>query len=66
MQDISEILKFQMAKESCSPLCAFLLIGEYENESLQSTDKQMADANNEQWNQLGSGSRGCESISTNT
>lgn len=54
MQDISEILKFQMEQYNCSPLCAFLILEGDKYESLQSTDKQMADKSaNEQWNQLG-------------
>jgi len=55
MQDISEILKFQMAQENCSPLCALLYIkGDDNDEPLQSTKQQMvADANDKSRNKLG-------------
>lgn len=68
MQDISEILKFQMTKEHCSSLCAFLTITEGDNhESLQQSDKQMAtDAELQQLNQLGARNRGCQSVAINS
>ena len=59
VQDISDILKTQMDKEQCSPLCALLIVGGYDYESLRSADKQMAHTNDEQWNKLGARPRGC-------
>jgi len=57
MQDISEILKFQMAKENCSSLCAFLIIAEEEKDvrvlqskSIKEVSGRLCDQSNKQNN----------------
>ena len=69
MQDISEILKCQMAQEHCSSFCALLSLEETNyDEFLQPTKQPMADRNAaaelQQFDQLGAGNRRCKGLAT--
>lgn len=57
MQDISEILKFQMAKQNCSSLCAFLIVTEEEKDvrvlqskSIEKVSRRLCDQSDKQSN----------------